>query len=43
MEAISQQPENELEWQQVSPLLDAALAQLGEPDRNAVLLRFFEK
>ena len=29
-------------WEQVSPLLDEALATLGEPDRQAVLLRFFE-
>ena len=29
-------------WQQISPLLDEALAQLGEKDRQAVLLRFFE-
>jgi uncharacterized protein (TIGR03435 family) len=29
-------------WEQMSPLLDEALAQLGETDRAAVLLRFFE-
>lgn len=29
-------------WQQLSPLLDEALAALGEKDRRAVLLRFFE-
>jgi RNA polymerase sigma factor (sigma-70 family) len=29
-------------WQQMSPLLDEALAQLGPKDRQAVLLRFFE-
>jgi uncharacterized protein (TIGR03435 family) len=29
-------------WEQMSPLLDKALAQLGEKDRQAVLLRFFE-
>ncbi len=29
-------------WDQISPLLDEALAQLGEKDRQAVLLRFFE-
>jgi len=29
-------------WQQISPLLDEALARLGEPEREAVLLRFFE-
>ena len=29
-------------WRQMSPLLDEALATLGETDRQAVLLRFFE-
>src|ERR1035437_5582562 len=32
----------ELFWEQMSPLLDEALATLGETDRQAVLLRFFE-
>lgn len=43
MEPTFQQPDIEPEWQQVSPILDQAIAQLGEQDRNAVLLRFFEK
>jgi RNA polymerase sigma factor (sigma-70 family) len=30
-------------WEQVAPLLDDAMAGLSETDRNAVLLRFFEK
>lgn len=29
-------------WEQISPLLDEALAQLGERERQAVLLRYFE-
>lgn len=29
-------------WDEISPLLDAALAELGEKDRQALLLRFFE-
>lgn len=29
-------------WEQISPMLDEALAQLGEKDRQAILLRFFE-
>jgi uncharacterized protein (TIGR03435 family) len=29
-------------WEQMSPLLDEALASLGETDRQSVLLRFFE-
>ncbi len=32
----------DLFWEQMSPLLDEALASLGEKDRQAVLLRFFE-
>ncbi|MBC7369273.1 MAG: TonB family protein [Undibacterium sp.] len=31
-----------LDWGRVRPVLDAALAELGEADRVAVLLRFFE-
>ncbi len=31
-----------LDWGRVRPVLDAALAELGETDRVAVLLRFFE-
>src|SRR5262245_37679216 len=31
------------EWEQLAPLLDEALSSLGAKDRNAVLLRFFEK
>lgn len=29
-------------WEQVSPLLDEALGRLGEKDRNAIILRYFE-
>lgn len=29
-------------WQQIAPLLDDALAKLGETDHNAIVLRFFE-
>jgi RNA polymerase sigma factor (sigma-70 family) len=31
------------EWEQIAPLLDEALATLGEQDRNAVVLRFFKE
>ena len=31
----------EISWDQLRPVLDDALAQLGETDRNAILLRFF--
>jgi len=29
-------------WDQIAPLLDEAMAHLGESDRNAVVLRYFE-
>ena len=29
-------------WEQIAPLLEEAMGQLGETDRNAVVLRFFE-
>ena len=29
-------------WQRIAPLLDEAMGHLGETDRNAVVLRFFE-
>ena len=31
------------DWQQVAPLLDEAITQLGNEDRTAILLRFFEQ
>jgi RNA polymerase sigma factor (sigma-70 family) len=42
-EAAGMEPEAaESTWNQVSPLLDDAVASLGEKDRAAVLLRYFE-
>jgi RNA polymerase sigma factor (sigma-70 family) len=35
--------ESEGTWEAVAPYLDAALTELSEPDRNAVLLRYFER
>jgi RNA polymerase sigma factor (sigma-70 family) len=32
----------ELDWARVRPVLDAALAELNEPDREAILLRYLE-
>jgi RNA polymerase sigma factor (sigma-70 family) len=29
-------------WEQISPLLDEAMGRLGENDRNAIVLRYFE-
>ncbi len=41
LQSLSNEPEPEA-WKQIAPLLEAAMAQLGEQDRNAVVLRFFE-
>src|SRR5580765_3966057 len=30
-------------WEQIAPHLDPALGQLSEPDRDAVLLRYFQR
>src|SRR6266702_4303903 len=38
----SETPTN-YDWDQVAPLLDEAIAQLGERDRNAVVLRFLQQ
>jgi RNA polymerase sigma factor (sigma-70 family) len=36
-------PEREPAWQELAPQLDAALAQLSATDRDALLLRYFER
>ena len=36
------QSANEMEWEKLSPVLDAAMQELKESDREAVLLRYFE-
>ena len=35
--------ESKAAWEQLAPRLDVALSQLGESDRDALLLRFFER
>lgn len=35
-------PDARLDWERVRPVLDEALGELGESDRDAILLRFFE-
>jgi RNA polymerase sigma factor (sigma-70 family) len=40
-ELLADQPE--AIWEHVAPLLDEALGELAEPDRDAVLLRYFER
>lgn len=43
-EAVAmQEVEMSPDWPRIKPRLDAALGQLGETDRDAVLLRFFEQ
>lgn len=43
--AMNESPsaEPDVSWDPISPYLDAALDELSEPDRDAVLLRYFEK
>src|SRR5262245_17249334 len=33
----------EVSWDEIAPVLDDALARLGDTDRHAILLRFFER
>jgi RNA polymerase sigma factor (sigma-70 family) len=41
MQSLSNEAETET-WRQIAPLLDDAIAKLGDGDRNAIVLRFFE-
>src|SRR5208283_5637901 len=41
MQSLANETEPEL-WPQLAPLLEDAMGQLGEKDRNAIALRFFE-
>lgn len=34
---------SEVSWEQIAPHLDTALSELSEPERDAVILRYFEK
>lgn len=43
MQTISAASSDEPGWEQIAPLLDEAMAALGEKDRNAVMLRYFEQ
>jgi len=42
MEELSPEPSTEPAWEEVQPVLDQAMHELSEADRNAVLLRYFE-
>src|SRR5438445_2107441 len=38
-----QDSERDASWERLAPLLEDAMAQLGKEERNAIVLRFFEK
>jgi RNA polymerase sigma factor (sigma-70 family) len=42
MQSTLNEPESEGAWSQIAPLLNAALAHLGQKDHDAIVLRFFE-
>ena len=42
MESLLHESEPDM-WPQIAPLLDEAVAQLGEADRNAVVLRYYQQ
>ena len=42
MEQLDTSPEAQPDWDQIGPILDEAMADLAEADREAVLLRFFQ-
>ncbi len=42
MEAITHDTTSDPMWEQLSPLLDQAMARLGDKDRDALVLRYFE-
>lgn len=42
MEAMIQSSQTDLDWERLSPILDEAMAQLRDKDRDAIVLRFFE-
>jgi len=41
MQSVLNEPEGAV-WAQIAPLLDTALAQLGEKDHDAIVLRYFQ-
>jgi RNA polymerase sigma factor (sigma-70 family) len=40
--AMNEEPETDASWKEIAPHLDAALTELSDADRDAVLLRYFE-
>ena len=41
-QAMIQEPQSDPAWEQLAPLLDDAMAQLRDQDRDALVLRYFE-
>src|SRR5215204_4738238 len=39
---MNSEPKSDSTWEEIAPLLDAAMSRLGEKDRNAILLRYFQ-
>jgi RNA polymerase sigma factor (sigma-70 family) len=42
MQELCRDPAATLEWERVRPVLDEVIAELGDADREAILLRYFE-
>lgn len=42
-EMSAQQDDSTANWEKIAPILDGAIDRLGEEDRTAILLRFFEQ
>src|SRR6185312_11056360 len=42
MNALTQSQPNDVIWEQLAPVLDEAMAQLRDKDRDALVLRYFE-
>src|SRR4051794_4778168 len=43
MSALNDNPGPDIAWQQIAPLLDDAMNRLGARDRDAIVLRYFER
>ncbi len=43
MNALNTQPNTDAAWRQVAPVLDEAMQRLGTRDRDAIVLRYFER
>ena len=42
MQAIAQEAQTDTAWEQLAPMLDEAMAQLRDKDRDAIVLRYFQ-